>query len=279
MVFDVPEVTTLAYDETRNVVTASAEISHFSTFSAETAAKVFTVSASPTSGTFSVNQSFNYTVTVAPGPHRYTNTFLPWGEDRERRAVHTDVELTVGNGTRWWVDRCSTNNCATIFTFLPDVLAPAEQDFIGRDMAATESYRQDYPLTCAKKGDAYASMRGAFAIRFTLQVESKQRGEGIPENARPYIFRERQYLISSIPHNMAGQFTCQEWEQIGPPILCDPTGTHPNLQPCPPDVSTGEEQTQGKTEQGQAAQGQGAQGTGQSGITVCGGILGPPCPE
>lgn len=227
-VIEVPETVTLAYDKGANVVRATASISHFSRFSMETAAKLFTISAAPKTGTYFVGDTFDYTVTVAPQEHSYTNKFLPLGENREYRAVYTDVTLLIGNGTRWRVNRCTSFNCSDIISHDSSVITPDEQEFVSKDMGATESYTNPYPMTCVKEGSTSVGMRGGFSISFTLQIEAKQRGNTIEDDFHPSVRRESQYIITSLPLGEGGKFTCEEkpeFIEIGPPILCDPDGS------------------------------------------------------
>lgn len=242
-VVEVPETVTLAYDEASNSVLATASISHFSRFSMEAAAKLFTLSAAPTTGTYYVDDTFNYTITVTPQEHSYTNKILPWGENREHRAVYIDVTLLVGNGTRWRFQRCGAFNCADLISTRAEIITPDKQDLVSKDMGATEAYVHAYPFTCVKEGSSSVLQRGGFGISFTLQIEAKRRGNTIEDDFHPSVRRETQYILTSLPNSMNGDFMCEtepEFIKVDPPILCDPDGrTGGTIALCPDAVAPG----------------------------------------
>jgi hypothetical protein len=175
-----------------------------------------------------VGDTFNRTLTVTPKTHSYTNKYLPWGEDREARAIYTDVTLSVANGSRW---RLVNHNGFGMIVFNSDALAPASRPLVEKDMGATQAYTHAYPFTCVKEGTGTVIDRGAFAVIYTLQIESKYRNE-----KRPYVWRESRYHVASVPSSMNGDYICSDkplMQRVGPPVLCDPTGKNKLLEPCP----------------------------------------------
>ena len=225
---EAPEEVTVEYDEATKTMRYTASIGHFSSFSAETDANLFTITAAPQTGTFSVGDTINRTLTVTPKTYSYTNKHLPWGENREARATYLDVTLSVGNGTRW---QLVNHNGSEMIVFNSTALTPASQPLVEKDIGATQAYTHAYPFTCAKEGDGTVIDRGAFAIIYTLQIESKYRHE-----KRQDVRRESRYHVASVPSSMNGDYTCSDkplMQRVGPPILCDPTGKNKLLVPCP----------------------------------------------